>query len=130
MQTSADVVATLRSAIESNQALLVDELEQKQESTERRVDELLNELQQEIDELQRRSDELQNLEHTEDHLHLIQVKKTPKCPLMFSSTLDCFYQRYFTMNCSLNTNTIPDKTFFVQTMCDTVNLLYGRGSSL
>lgn len=70
----------LRSAVESNQALLVDEIEQKQESAERRADELLKELQQENNELQRRSNELQHLEHTEDPLHLIQVKKTIKCP--------------------------------------------------
>lgn len=101
----------VRSAIERNQALLADEIEQKQEAAERRADERLKELQQEIDELQRRRSELQHLEQAEDPLHLIQVNKTLKCPLfMFSSTLDCLYQRYIILNNLINTNTIPDKT--------------------
>lgn len=122
MQTSAQVVAMVRSTIERNQALLVDEIKQKQEAAERRADELLKDLQQETDELQRRRSELQHLEQTVDPLHLIQVNKTLKCPLfMFSSTLDCLYQRYIILNNLINANTIPDKT---------VVLLYCRVSPL
>lgn len=87
---SVQTVTMLVDAIERDQALLIDEMEQKQEEAERRGDELLKELQQEISELQRRSRELQHLEHSEDPLHLIQVRKS--CPLfMFSSSLNCLY---------------------------------------
>ena len=60
-------------AIERNQALLVEENEQKQETAESRAKEFLCQLGQEITELQRRQSELQLLEHTEDILHLLQV---------------------------------------------------------
>lgn len=62
------------STIERNQALLIDEMEQKQEASEKKAQELLDELGQEINELQKRRSELQNLEHTNDPLHLLQVR--------------------------------------------------------
>lgn len=74
------------SAIERNQALFIDEMEQKQGAAERRGEELLKELEQEINELQRMRSELQDLEHTEDPLHLIQVRK-PCFLFMFLSSL-------------------------------------------
>lgn len=61
------------SIIERNQALLIEEVEQKQEAVEKKGEELLKELRQEISELQKRRSELQHLESTEDPLHLIQV---------------------------------------------------------
>lgn len=83
------------SSIERNQALLIDEIEQKQEAAERRAEEFLKELKQEIEELQRRRSELQHLEHTEDTLYLLQVRKSCMHTLfMFSSALDYLYQNY------------------------------------
>uniref|UniRef100_G3Q4W2 Uncharacterized protein n=1 Tax=Gasterosteus aculeatus TaxID=69293 RepID=G3Q4W2_GASAC len=54
IQGSAKVCSLLITAIEKNQARLVEELEQKHQEAERRAAELLQELQQEIRELQRK----------------------------------------------------------------------------
>lgn len=64
------------SAIERNQALLMEEVEQRQEAAEKKGKELLKELGREINELQKRHSELQHLESSEDPLHLIQVRKS------------------------------------------------------
>lgn len=74
IQTCVQVVTMVISTIERNQALLIDEMEQKQEASEKKAQELLDELGQEINELQKRRSELQNLEHTNDPLHLLQVR--------------------------------------------------------
>lgn len=63
------------SAIEGNQSLLLSEIEQRQQAAERGAAELLSKLQQEIGDLQRGHGELQQLEDSEDPLHLIQVRK-------------------------------------------------------
>lgn len=62
------------SAIERNQALLIEEIEKKQEATEQRAEEFLRELERENSELQTRSCELQVLENTDDPLYLLQVR--------------------------------------------------------
>ncbi|XP_029311266.1 E3 ubiquitin-protein ligase TRIM21-like [Cottoperca gobio] len=72
IQESIHVVTTMISVIEKNQSSLIEEMEQKQGAAERTEEELLKELRQEINELQRRRSELQHLEHTKDHLHLLQ----------------------------------------------------------
>ncbi|XP_071385663.1 E3 ubiquitin-protein ligase TRIM39-like [Centroberyx affinis] len=72
IQASVQVFSMLVSAIERNQAGLIEEIEEKQKAAERRAEGLLNQLGQEISELQRRSGELKHLEHTENHLHLLQ----------------------------------------------------------
>ncbi len=48
-------------------------MEQKQKAAETQAEELIKELEQEITELKRRNSELEQLSHTEDHLHLLQV---------------------------------------------------------
>jgi len=48
-------------------------MEQKQKAEEKQAEELIKELEQEITELKRRNTELEQLSHTEDHLHLLQV---------------------------------------------------------
>ncbi|XP_043952912.1 E3 ubiquitin-protein ligase TRIM39-like isoform X2 [Gambusia affinis] len=48
------------------------EIEERQRAEEKRAEELIGELQQEIAELQRRNTELNQLENTDDHLHLLQ----------------------------------------------------------
>lgn len=62
------------SAIEKNQALLIEEIEEKHKEVERKAEELLDELRLEVDELQRRQNELQCLEDTKEPLHLLQVR--------------------------------------------------------
>ncbi len=48
-------------------------MEQKQKAAETQAEELIKELEQEITELKRRNTELEQLSHTEDHLHILQV---------------------------------------------------------
>ncbi|KAI3375672.1 hypothetical protein L3Q82_003975 [Scortum barcoo] len=72
IQTSVQAVTMVITTIERNQALLMEEVEQKQEKAEKRGEGFLKELRQEINELQMRRSELQILKGTEDPLHLIQ----------------------------------------------------------
>ena len=75
IETSIQAVTTVVSVIEKNQASLIEEVMQQREAAEKREEELIQELGQEINELQRRRSELQHLEHTDDPLHLLQVRK-------------------------------------------------------
>lgn len=77
----------LVTAIETQQAGLVEELGARQAEAERRAEELLNELEQEIEELQTRSSELHHLELTQNPLHLLQVRH-PNCISTFLSRVD------------------------------------------
>ncbi|XP_038158054.1 E3 ubiquitin-protein ligase TRIM21-like [Cyprinodon tularosa] len=72
IQTSAHIASMAIKAIERNQALLIEEIEEKHEAAKRRGEDLIEELNQEIDELQRRWSELQYLKDTKDQLHLLQ----------------------------------------------------------
>ncbi|KAM4537320.1 E3 ubiquitin-protein ligase TRIM21-like [Odontesthes bonariensis] len=72
IQTSVQFATMIISAVERNQALLIDEIEKKHETAEKRAEELLSELEEEITELQSRCSELQYLEDTKDPLHLLQ----------------------------------------------------------
>uniref|UniRef100_A0AAY4A4U1 Uncharacterized protein n=1 Tax=Denticeps clupeoides TaxID=299321 RepID=A0AAY4A4U1_9TELE len=60
-------------------------MEEKQRATERQAEGLIKDLQQEITELQKRNSELENISHTEDHLHLLQVSIS----LFLSATSHC-----------------------------------------
>ncbi|KAM4612120.1 E3 ubiquitin-protein ligase TRIM39-like [Polymixia lowei] len=72
MEASAGVFTCLMRSVEKRQAEVAAEIEEEQKAAERRAEELIRELEQEITELQRRSSELEQLQHTEDHLHLLQ----------------------------------------------------------
>ncbi|KAL7880911.1 hypothetical protein SRHO_G00031650 [Serrasalmus rhombeus] len=63
----------LMHCIERSQAELLEVMEEKQKAAERQAGEFIKELEQEITELKRRDTELEQLSHTEDHLHLLQV---------------------------------------------------------
>ncbi|KAK3567826.1 hypothetical protein QTP86_027231 [Hemibagrus guttatus] len=63
----------LMRCIERNQAELLKVMEEKQKSAERQAEEFIKDLEQEITELKRRNTELEQLSHTEDHLHLLQI---------------------------------------------------------
>ncbi|XP_036452757.1 pyrin-like isoform X1 [Colossoma macropomum] len=72
----ADSVEVFRSLVrctERSQAELLEVMEEKQKAAERQAEEFIKELEQEITELKRRDTELEQLSHTEDHLHLLQV---------------------------------------------------------
>lgn len=70
MQSIRDVKALiLRSLSELN------EVEDKQRAEDRRAEELVERLDQAIVYLQQRGSELEQISHTEDHLHLLQVSQ-------------------------------------------------------
>lgn len=60
--------------MERSQAELVEMIQRRQAAAEQRADRLVAELELEITELQRRRSEMEQLFHTDDHLHLIQVR--------------------------------------------------------
>ncbi|KAL6491256.1 hypothetical protein MHYP_G00016010 [Metynnis hypsauchen] len=70
---SKEVFRALLRCIERSQAELLEVMEEKQKAAERQAEEFIKELEQEITELKRRDTELEQLSHTEDHLHLLQV---------------------------------------------------------
>ncbi|KAI4886299.1 hypothetical protein NFI96_016725 [Prochilodus magdalenae] len=70
---SVKVFTALIYSIERCQAELLKVMEEKQKAAERQAEDLIKDLEQEITELQRRNTELQQISHTEDHLHLLQV---------------------------------------------------------
>ncbi|XP_036452726.1 E3 ubiquitin-protein ligase TRIM39-like isoform X2 [Colossoma macropomum] len=70
---SEEVFRALLRCIERSQAELLEVMEEKQKAAERQAEEFIKELEQEITELKRRDTELEQLSHTEDHLHLLQV---------------------------------------------------------
>ncbi|KAL7875698.1 hypothetical protein AOLI_G00106610 [Acnodon oligacanthus] len=70
---SVEVFTALIRSIERSQAELLEVMEEKQKATERQAEDLIRELEQEITELKKRDSELEQLSHTEDHLHLLQI---------------------------------------------------------
>ncbi|XP_072543282.1 E3 ubiquitin-protein ligase TRIM39-like isoform X2 [Salminus brasiliensis] len=70
---SMEVFRALLHCIERSQAELLEVMEEKQKAAERQAEEFIKELEQEITELKRRDTELEQLSHTEDHLHLLQI---------------------------------------------------------
>ncbi|XP_072543290.1 E3 ubiquitin-protein ligase TRIM21-like [Salminus brasiliensis] len=70
---SVEVFRALLRCIERSQAELLEVMEEKQKAAERQAEEFIKELEQEITELKRRDTELEQLSHTEDHLHLLQI---------------------------------------------------------
>ncbi|KAL1260642.1 hypothetical protein QQF64_008469, partial [Cirrhinus molitorella] len=70
---SIELFTFLMRSIERCQFEMLEMMEQKQKAAEKQADELINDLEQEITELKRRDTELEQLSHTEDHLHLLQI---------------------------------------------------------
>ncbi|XP_016380897.1 E3 ubiquitin-protein ligase TRIM11-like, partial [Sinocyclocheilus rhinocerous] len=60
-------------SIERCQSELLKMMEEQQKAAEKQAEDLIKELQQEITELKRRNTELEQLSHTDDHLHLLQM---------------------------------------------------------
>ncbi|XP_046706755.1 E3 ubiquitin-protein ligase TRIM21-like [Silurus meridionalis] len=72
----ADVVkmfCALIRCIERIQAELLKVMEEKQKAAEKQAEEFIKDLEQELSELKRRNSDLEQLSHTEDHLHLLQI---------------------------------------------------------
>ncbi|KAL6490873.1 hypothetical protein MHYP_G00012180 [Metynnis hypsauchen] len=70
---SVEVFTALICSIERSQAELIEVMEEKQKAAEKQAEVLIKELEQEITKLKRRDTELEQLSHTEDHLHLLQI---------------------------------------------------------
>ncbi|XP_060797991.1 E3 ubiquitin-protein ligase TRIM39-like [Neoarius graeffei] len=70
---SVEVFTALIRSIERSQAELLKVMEEKQRAAERQAEGLIKELEQEITVLKRRDTELEQLSHTEEHLHLLQI---------------------------------------------------------
>ncbi|KAM9501367.1 E3 ubiquitin-protein ligase TRIM11-like [Clarias gariepinus] len=68
-----EIFSALMSCIERRLAELLGVMEEKQKAAERQAEEFIKDLEQEITELKRRNTELEQLSHTEDHLHLLQI---------------------------------------------------------
>ncbi|XP_048059570.1 E3 ubiquitin-protein ligase TRIM39-like isoform X2 [Megalobrama amblycephala] len=60
-------------SIERCQTEMLEMMEEQQKAAEKQEEELIEELEQEITELKMRNTELEQLSHTEDHLHLLQI---------------------------------------------------------
>ncbi|XP_060771562.1 nuclear factor 7, brain-like [Neoarius graeffei] len=67
------VYSALMRCIERSQAELLKVMDEKQKAAEMQAEEFIKGLEQEITELKRRNTELEQLSHTEDHLHLLQI---------------------------------------------------------
>ncbi|KAK3546700.1 hypothetical protein QTP70_032171 [Hemibagrus guttatus] len=70
---SIEVFTALIRSIERSQTELLEVMEEKQKAAERQAEGLIKELEQEITVLKRRDTELEQLSHTEEHLHLLQI---------------------------------------------------------
>ncbi|XP_037389813.1 E3 ubiquitin-protein ligase TRIM39-like [Pygocentrus nattereri] len=70
---SVEVFRALLRCIERSQAELLEVMEEKQKAADMQAEEFIKELEQEVSDLKRRDTELEQLSHTEDHLHLLQV---------------------------------------------------------
>ncbi|XP_056336288.1 E3 ubiquitin-protein ligase TRIM39 [Danio aesculapii] len=68
-----ELFTDLSRSIERCQTELLEMMEEQQKAAEKQEEELIEELEKEITELKMRNTELQQLSHTEDHLHLLQI---------------------------------------------------------
>lgn len=75
---SLEVFAALMRSMEKIERELVQMIQRKQAAAEQRAERLIRELELEITELERRRGEMEQLSHTEDHLHLLQVRSRPR----------------------------------------------------
>lgn len=71
---SMEVFSNLLHFMERKQAQLMELIQMKQAAAELRAERLLTKMQLEITELERKRSEMEQLSHTEDHLHLLQVR--------------------------------------------------------
>ncbi|ROL41160.1 Nuclear factor 7, ovary [Anabarilius grahami] len=71
--SSVEIFTDLTRSIERCQSEQLKMMEKQQKAAEKQAEDLIKELQQEITELKKRSTELEQISHTDDHLHLIQM---------------------------------------------------------
>ncbi|XP_073707446.1 E3 ubiquitin-protein ligase TRIM39-like [Garra rufa] len=76
IQNRIKTIQDIRHSAEDRKRLyteLLEMMEEQQKAAEKQEEELIEELEQEITELKMRNTELEQLSHTEDHLHLLQI---------------------------------------------------------
>ncbi|XP_022622417.1 E3 ubiquitin-protein ligase TRIM21-like [Seriola dumerili] len=66
------VFTALMESVQRSLNNLIDEIEDKQKTTDKQAEDFITELEQEISELMKRSTEVEQLSLSEDHLHLLQ----------------------------------------------------------
>ncbi|XP_026055452.1 E3 ubiquitin-protein ligase TRIM39-like [Carassius auratus] len=74
---SVELFTDLIRSIERCQSELLKMMEEQQKAAEKQAEDLIKELQQEITDLKKRNTELEQISHTDDHLHLIQMFSSP-----------------------------------------------------
>ncbi|XP_051735979.1 E3 ubiquitin-protein ligase TRIM39-like [Ctenopharyngodon idella] len=77
--SSVEIFTALIRSFERIQSEQLKKMEEQQKEAEKQAEDLIKELQQEITELKKRNTELEQLSHTDDHLHVIQM-----CSSLFS----------------------------------------------
>uniref|UniRef100_A0A672N9N4 E3 ubiquitin-protein ligase TRIM39-like n=1 Tax=Sinocyclocheilus grahami TaxID=75366 RepID=A0A672N9N4_SINGR len=78
---SVELFTDLIRSIERCQSELLKMMEEQQKAAKKQAEDLIKELQQEITDLKRRNTELEQLSHTDDHLHLLQMYSSlHRCP--------------------------------------------------
>ncbi|KAF5890905.1 E3 ubiquitin-protein ligase TRIM39-like isoform X1, partial [Clarias magur] len=95
-----EIFSYLMCCIERSQAKLLKMMEEKQKAAERQAEEFIKDLEQEVTELKRRNTELEQLSHTEDHLHLLQIYPSLCSPPHTQDWTDV------TINCYLSVETM------------------------
>uniref|UniRef100_A0A672KHX7 E3 ubiquitin-protein ligase TRIM39-like n=1 Tax=Sinocyclocheilus grahami TaxID=75366 RepID=A0A672KHX7_SINGR len=70
---SVELFTDLIRSIERCQSELLLMMEEQQKAAEKQAEDLIKELQQEITDLKKRNTELEQISHTDDHLHVIQI---------------------------------------------------------
>ncbi|XP_050985576.1 zinc-binding protein A33-like [Labeo rohita] len=85
---SVELFTYLMRSIERCQFELMEMMEQKQKAAVKQADKLIKDLEQEITELKKRDTELEQLSHTEDHLHLLQIYPSLIRPPHISSSTE------------------------------------------
>ncbi|XP_005755205.1 E3 ubiquitin-protein ligase TRIM21-like [Pundamilia nyererei] len=70
-RVGVQVLTALKESVERRLKDLMKEIEDKQETTEKQAEGLINDLEQEISDLMKRSSEVEQLSQSEDHLHLL-----------------------------------------------------------
>uniref|UniRef100_A0A8C1RAE3 E3 ubiquitin-protein ligase TRIM39-like n=1 Tax=Cyprinus carpio TaxID=7962 RepID=A0A8C1RAE3_CYPCA len=70
---NVELFTDLIRSIERCQSELLKMMEEQQKAAEKQAEDLIKELQQEITDLKKRNTELEQISHTDDHLHLLQM---------------------------------------------------------
>ncbi|XP_041668912.1 E3 ubiquitin-protein ligase TRIM47-like [Cheilinus undulatus] len=83
--SGVQILTELKEAVERNQAMMVEKMEQEHRVTEKKAEGYIKEIEQEISDLRKRSAEVKQLSYSEDHLHFLQNFPPLKAPPIIKS---------------------------------------------